>query len=100
MNYKKLKKQNKELKRRIEFEKENTEMYHELYKTALQEHQHQGIQKMAFDDLIADVYDLLWKKIKHSLIEKYIENWREKIVLGDSIHFDEIVWIDKCRFNN
>jgi hypothetical protein len=74
------------------------EHYRDLYKTSFQEYKFQWEQKMMLDDLISDTHKLLWKNIKHSLIQKYIENWREKIILNQSIHFDEIVWIDNVSF--
>ena len=83
----------KNYKERLKFEKANAEMYKSLYKAAFQEHQHQGIQKQAVDTVVCDIDDLLRKWIKNSLIRKYIENWRGKICLNNSIHFDEIVWI-------
>lgn len=92
MKYKDFKKlmEIEELKRKVKFERENTEFYKDLYETAIQEYKNQWNSKMMFDNLIVDVNDLLEKWIKHSLIQKYIANWREKIILNDSIHYDEI----------
>ena len=84
MKYKQLK---AEHKRRLAFERENTKMYKDLYKAVAQEHQHQWIGKMMFDDLIIDVNDYLEKWLKNSILQAYIKNARDKICLMDSIHF-------------
>jgi len=51
----------KELEQRLLVSEEMRKHYEELYKTAFQEHQHQGEQKMSFDNLICDVHELLKK---------------------------------------
>jgi hypothetical protein len=65
------------------------EHYKDLYKIAFQENKFNWLQKTRIDDLLCEVHDFIKKWINLKLIEEYIENWRQKICIMQSIHYDE-----------
>lgn len=102
MKYKQLRKDRDKYKRMYMVSNEMEKHYESLYNTSFQEFYFQWIQKQLLDDLVTDVFKLLDKWIKSNLVQKYIENWRDKVVLEQSMHFDEVVWIEwlKEKFIN
>lgn len=68
--------------------------YHSIIVTAIKELQHskQIVEKQ--NNLLIEVEELLNKWAKPSLIQKVIENWKQRIIIDTSIHYDlECGWI-------
>lgn len=62
--------------------------YMELYVVAMKELRFQRLQTSHYKSILDEVYVLLEKGCKPSLIRKVIENGRQRAVLDQSIHFD------------
>ena len=65
-----------------------------LLQTAIKELQHSHKKVEKYNNLLIEVEELLNKWAKPSLIQKVIENWKQKIIIDTSIHYDlECGWI-------
>lgn len=84
----------KKLKRKLFLAQEMREHYEELFKTTLWELKFSRLQIDHYKSMLDEVEVLNNKWVKHSLINKVIQNWKERAVLDISIHFDDAVWID------
>ena len=76
---------------------ENIDNKHNILITSFNELSFSNIQKNHYLTLLNEVEELLKKWVKNNLIQKVIENWKEKARLDNSIHFDINVWIDKSK---
>ena len=68
----------------------NTETNNDMLNSACWELQFANIQKDFYKSILDEVEILLKKEVKHNLIKKVIENWKEKWVLDEIIHTDLI----------
>ena len=64
--------------------------FNDMLNSACWELQFANIQKDFYKSILDEVEILLKKEVKHNLIKKVIENWKEKWVLDEIIHTDLI----------
>lgn len=68
--------------------------YHSIIVTAIKELQNSKQTVEKYNNLLIEVEELLNKWVNPSLIQKVIENWKQKIIIDTSIHYDlECGWI-------
>jgi len=60
----------------------------ELLKTATSELRFKNMKVEAYENLVIEIQVLLKQWVNTNLIKKVIENWKERIMLDDLIHYD------------
>ena len=72
----------------------NIENSDEMLNSACWELQFANLQKDFYKSILDEVEVLLKKEVKHNLIKKVIENWKERWILDKFIHTD-LIFKDK-----
>ena len=62
----------------------------EHFKNAIWEMKFNSLQKQHYLSLLEEVEVLLDKNINPNLIKEVIKNWKERAILDESIHYDEL----------
>ena len=88
MNFKKLKQKLDKANATAFRQTEMRTHFEELYQVALSEFKFKNSQNDSITSLLNEVQVLINKWVKKELINKVIENWKERIVLDISIHYE------------
>ena len=75
---------------RIKDLKEQIKNDDDYFETAIWEIKFNSLQKQHYLSLLEEVEILLDKNINPNLIKKVIKNWKERAILDESIHYDEL----------
>jgi ferredoxin-fold anticodon binding domain-containing protein len=84
---------NKKLKWILLRQTEMRAHYEILFKSSIWELKFTRLQKEHLEKLLDEVEVLVEKWVKPKLIKSVIKNWKQRMMIDTSIHFDLVCWI-------